>query len=354
MRTGRADAALGLLAVALACTQADRQAAGRPDSTVAASDFSTRASGLRWEVRPLTVAPRRFRPGGWSDENLLWGILRDRVTSLNTSTGETRALSHNAWSVNTAAGLVSWRNERGTWLMVGDTVRRLAGPEVEAESGFDGPPTSLWSRDGSRALLWWQGEWDSRYHLVDRDRSTRKLDIRLAGYFANAAVLWLDSVRVLFQTVAMGPVGGKPEYRESGWRGDLAVLDVRSGAYARVTSVPDGAFLRVAGLHLDDVLVTEWNGSGVRLHWFYDPRTWQRRAAPLPKGRAFASPAGAAVVLAENLKDTTAAVLIVAGDTLTLGQAARDSEPVFSPSGRRGALRTSTGILLFERGDGTN
>jgi hypothetical protein len=49
----------------------------------------------------------------------------------------------------------------------------------------------------------------------------------------------------------------------------------------------------------------------------YDPRTWRRRPISLPTGRAFASSAGAA-------------------------------EPVFSPSGRRGALRTENGVMVFE------
>lgn len=282
---------------------------------------------------------------------MLWGLLRDRVTRLDTNTGAVSSTAQTGWSVHAAPGLVSWRNERGTWLMRdGGQAIRVAGPEPDSLSGFDGPPTVLWSRDGARAVLAWAGEWDARHALLERDGSMRNLDTATPGYFGNSAVLWLDSVRVLFQTVAKGPVGGEPTYRESGWRGDLAVLDLRSNAYTRVTSIPDFTYLRVAGLHLNDVLVTEWDTSGVRAHWFYDPRTWQRRPAPVPKGwRAFAAQTGAVVVLLEGQGDTTDAVLVAAGDTLALGRLARDAEPVFSPSGRRGALRNEQGVVVFQR-----
>jgi hypothetical protein len=300
-----------------------------------------------WRISPLATSPRGFRPGGWSDEDVLWGLLRGRVTRLNTRTGETRTLAATGWAVQAAPGVATWHNETGTWLTRDSTPTRLFGPDGDPSRRGEGP-SLVFSPDGARTLVGWQHEWDAQYDLLERDGSRRSIETRIPGYYLNAAVLWLDSNRVLFQTVATGPVGGEPSYRESGWRGDLAVLDLRNGAYKLVTRVPDYTYLRVAGRHLDDVLVTEWDTAGVRGHWLYNANTWQRRTAALPKGRAFGSAAGAVVVLIDRGGDSTDAVLIAGGDTTALGRVARDAEPVFSPSGRRGAIHTTKGVVVLE------
>ncbi|MFN2564463.1 MAG: hypothetical protein ABR499_05560 [Gemmatimonadaceae bacterium] len=300
-------------------------------------------------MRRLDVAPARFRPGGWSDEHILWGLVRGRVTRLDTRNGETRTLAATGWWVQAAPNVAAWQNETGTWLLRdGGAPERLAGPAGDPERSGDGP-TVLLSRDGTRALLGWQQEWDGLYDLLERDGSRHRLETRIPGYFLTGAALWLDSARGLFQTVATAPIGGEPTYRERGWRGALAVFDLRTNAYTLVANVPDFTYLRVVGPYLDDVLVTEWDASGsVRAHWLYDPRTWRRRPTSLPKGRAFASPAGAVVVLLDPQADSTDAVLIADGETRSIGRVARDGEPAFSPSGRRGALRTANGVMVFE------
>ena len=339
------------LVLGLGCADNARDSAVKSDTVAAAATLSrsNSASDPVWQVHPLAVAPDRFRPGAWSDETVLWGLVRGRVTKLDTQTGDVSTQSQTGWSFFPARGVASWRNERGTWMLRdGGKAVRLAAPGVDPESGFDGPPTVLWSPDGSRGLLAWQGEWDFHYRLLERDGSTRKLAIATPGFFGNAAVLWLDSASVLFQTVAIGPIGGEPTYRESGWRGDLAVLDLRTGAYTRVTSAPDSVYLRIAGRYLNDVLVTEWGSEGVRGHWFYDPRNWQRRPASLPRGRAYPSPAGAVVMVLRAVADSANAILVTASHTLELGRVSQDAQPAFSPSGRRGALRTNRGVIVFE------
>ena len=304
-----------------------------------------RAAELRvpWTTRKLSGAPERFRPGGWSDENTLWGLVRERVTSVDVRTGAMREFPHAAWWVQGGAGVATWRNERGLFVLRDSAtpVRLPFDPQVA--------PSVLWSPDATRAVLTFEDEAGGKFALLNADGSTRPLIARIPGYYYDSPVLWLDSTLVLFQTVAMGPIRGPPSYRESGWRGDLAVLNVSSAEYRRVTEVTDGVYLRVAGRYLDDVLVTEWGQGRVLAQATYDPRTWSRRPTSLPTGRGFASVAGAVVVLLHPEPDTTTAVLVAGGDTTILGVAARDAEPVFSPSGRIGALRTSEGVWLFER-----
>jgi hypothetical protein len=341
------------LVVLVACKTQRRDVGVGSETSVTAANASqpTDRGALIWQVRRLTVAPDRFRPGGWSDEFTLWGLVRGRVTRLNTRSGAVSTLPQNGWSFFNGRGVASWRNEKGTW-MLRDRGRPilLAGLEPDPESGFDGPPTVLWSPDGSRALLAWRGEWDFSYRLLERNGSKRKLDVAIPGYFEHDAVLWLDSARVLFRIVANGPTGGQPTYRESGWNGALAVLDLTTGAYGVVASARDSTALLVAGRHLNEVLITEWSSPAVRGYWFYDPRSWQRRPALLPKGRAFSSPAGAVVVLLNTSADSANAVLVTGSDTTELGRVSRDTEPAFSPSGRRGALRTDRGVVIFEAG----
>jgi len=87
----------------------------------------------------------------------------------------------------------------------------------------------------------------------------------------------------------------------------------------------------------------------VLVHWIYNPQDLRRRAVSLPKGRVFSSPAGAVVILLGAVADSADAILVTASDTLKLGRVAQDAQPAFSPSGRRGALRTSRGVIVFEQ-----
>jgi hypothetical protein len=337
----------------------DAAAASAPPAVAVAVAMAESSLDPRpaWEVRPLNAAPARFRPGGWSSETLLWGILGGRVARVNVATGEVRTLRAEAWSVAAAAGVVSWRNEEGTWVLRdgAEPVRVAAG---EHASGFEGPPGLIWAPAGDRAILVWGAEWDARHELLERDGSIRDLETAIPGYFLNDAALWLDSGRVLFRTVAMGPVGGAPEYRESGWRGDLAVLSLGTGDYALVTRMPDHTYLRVGGLIPGGLLVTEWQadragGEGrVGGHAVYAPDTWEREAVDLPAGRVFASAAGAIIVLGAtepggDSPDLVDAVLLVGPDTIPLGLAPVDAEPAFSPAGTRAALRLADGRLLL-------
>jgi hypothetical protein len=351
-----------LIAVTLgSCSPADTDpppvAAASTVPSAALVSAEPRGLAATWEVRTLNAAPARFRPGGWSSETVLWGTLGGRVASVDVGTGEVRALRAEAWSVAAARGVVSWRNADGTWVLRdgAEPVRVASG---EDPSGSEGPPGLIWSPDGERAVLVWGAEWDSRHQVLERDGTIRDLETVLPGYFLNDAALWLDSERVLFRTVAMGPVGGEPEYRESGWRGDLAVLALGTGDYHLVTQVPDHTYLHVGGLVPGGVLVTTWTSAGARSgyagggHDIYEPYTWGGDPVPLPAGRAFGSAAGAIIVVLEPPSgaapaDVMEAILIAASDTVFLGTVAMDAEPLFSPAGRRAALRTADGRLLL-------
>lgn len=295
-----------------------------------------------WDVERLSNVPDRFRPGGWSAEDALWGLVRGRLTKLDVRTGAATTLPHEAWSLHGGAGVIGWRNASGAWMLRDGGKATL----VASSAGSDGPGAMLWSPDGSQLLISWPSEWDAVYDLVARDGSKRRLRTSLPDYFGTEAALWLDSTRVLFHVVAKGPLGGQPEYRESGWRGDLAVLDIRTGNYRRVTSVQDTITLRVAGLHPGGVLVAARGPEGVRRFWVYDIGTWRARSVAVPTGRAFSS-AGGAIVVLHAMGDSATAVLLTGPQRKELGRVALDGEPAFTPSGLRGAMRVAGGVVLF-------
>ena len=335
---GRARAALGALpalaALLLGCAPGHDASTGdiEADSLPASAIAATPA----WHIDTL-AAVSRLRPAGLSDLRTLWGIEGGRLARLHLDSGAT-TFQHPAWDVSVAADVVGWSNESGTWIWrSGSEPVRVAGAEPVGE--FDGPPALLFAPDGHAAVLSWRAEWALHHELLGADGGRRTLDVRMPGYMAHEALLWLDSTRVLFSAIATGPVAGQPEYRESGWRGDLAVLDLQRGVFRRVTAVAVGNFLRSAGEHNGAVLVAEFQGSTVRGYWRYDPGSWERTPIALPAGRAFAR-GPLAIVLATVGTDRIEALLPAGDSLIRLGPVDEPgAEPAFSPDGTTAVIR---------------
>lgn len=317
----------------------DRQSAGR-DSVAAVPDSGIMASGRAGEPVVAELREAGFRPVAFQDSATLWGILRGRLARLELPAGRAEARPHSAWSLAAAPGVVSWRNETGTWgEREGDAPRRLAPTELMP--GYEGPPDALWSPDGRRAVLTWSAEWDGHHELLGEDGERSTLATFEEGYMLDFPALWLDDRRVLFTMVAKAPRGGEPEYRESGWRGDLAVLDLANEEFRRVTDTPDSTWLRPTGLLGGRVLVREDGPRGLGRFWLYDPGDWTREPIDLPPARAAA--AGDAVVTLEPADaggDAWEVRLRAGGRTTELGRAADpDLLPAISRDGRSIALR---------------
>lgn len=293
-----------------------------------------------WEVDTI-AAGRRFRPAGFSDTLTAWGIERGRLARLSLGSDSIGRTAHEAWDASAAPGVVAWRNERGAWLWRrGAEPERIAGPEPRGE--FEGPPDVLLDPEGGAALLSWRAEWSLHHELRTRTGAQHPLEVGVPGYMALAASLFLDSTAILFGGAATGPRGGEPEYRESGWRRDLFRYALQTGRLERVTDVPDGTFLHIAGRYRGYVLVAEHGPAGARGFWLYDPATWRRGPIPLPPGRAHGH--GRVIsVLAEPRAGDPPELLLVADDTLRLGTAADpDAPPAASADGRTLLARVTT------------
>jgi hypothetical protein len=320
-------------------TVAAGQATARPDSQVA------------WTVRPILNAPRYFVLSDWIDDATLWGLAGENPVDIDARTG-----SGTAWAVRASGArrspdrsALAWSDASGIWIMRrGGRPRRLLTyaslPQVPA-----GDPTNdvQWAPNGRRLLTSWRDEGNVTYALVDTLNGTLEpMVTRLAGYGAPSAVLWIDDRRILFTAPAIAAKDGSPDYRESGWRSDLTVHDLGTHTYEKVTDVPDGVFLTVAGAFGDTVVAVRRPG-GERLATFslFDTPTWTERPTGLTRGSGIAVTRDGARAVIFRSDDVMSEVIIRSRRAGVPHGAAvllpgRISGAAWSPNGR--ALAVST------------
>src|SRR5687768_13849261 len=77
-------------------------ACGSPRKTTSDTSRVAVVSASNWRVDTLANAPARFRPDGWSSEEVLWGLVRGRVTRFDSRTGVARTLPSTGWALQTA------------------------------------------------------------------------------------------------------------------------------------------------------------------------------------------------------------------------------------------------------------
>jgi hypothetical protein len=263
-------------------TVTEGQPAVRPDSQVA------------WTVRPVLNAPRYFVLSDWVNDATVWGLAGENPVDVDARTG-----AGTAWGVRASGArrspdrsTLAWGDASGIWIMRrGGRPRRLLTyaslPRVPA-----GDPTNdiHWAPNGRRLLTSWRDEGTVIYALVDTLNGTLEpIATRLAGYGAPSPVLWLDDRRIVFTTPAIASKDGSTDYRESGWRSDLAVHDLGTHTYERVTDVPDGVFLTIAGAFGDTIVaVRRTGGESLAAFSLVDTRTWQESPSGLTRGSSIA------------------------------------------------------------------
>jgi hypothetical protein len=263
-------------------TVAAGQATPRPDSQVT------------WTVRPILNAPRYFVLSDWVNDGTLWGLAGENPVDIDARTG-----AGTAWSVRASGArrspdksALAWGDPSGIWIMRrGGRPRRLLTyaslPQVPA-----GDPTNdvHWAPNGRRLLTSWRDEGNVTYALIDTLNGTLEpIATRLPGYGGPSAALWIDDRRILFTAAAIAAKDGSTDYRESGWRSDLTVHDVGTHTYEKVSDVPDGVFLTVAGAFEDTVVaVRRTGGENLATFSLFDTRTWQERPTGLPRGSGIA------------------------------------------------------------------
>jgi hypothetical protein len=281
----------GALLVA-ACSE--RQPELRDETTAAPPSTATRDSQVAWTARPILNAPNYFVLSEWVDDATLWGLAGENPVDIDARTG-----TGTAWAVRASGArrspdrsTLAWGDASAIWIMRrGGRPRRLLTyaslPQVPA-----GDPTNdvHWAPNGRRLLTSWRDEGNVTYALVDTLNGTLEpIATRLPGYGAPSAVLWLDDRRILFTAPAIAGKDGSPGYRESGWRGDLTVHDVGTHTYDKITDVPDGVFLTVAGAFGDTVVVIRRSGDeNLATFSLFDTRAWHETPSGLTRGSGIA------------------------------------------------------------------
>ena len=288
---------LGLLAACMAAcgepAPADRDAG--PDLPPGGGAGDSVTAPIDWVVDTLDLP--RFRAFGWGRDTL-WGIARGRLARSDLDTVD--VLDPVAWGVfpKTGSNAVAWSNEQGLFVRDDGGVRQWLRPADRPSGEYTGPDV-VWG-PGSRALLLWVAEAGALLTVLDLDGSHRVLAARLPpGHHPSGQAIWLDEARIALAATAMASSrsAGPGEYRESGFRANLAILDLDADSIRLVTDVPDDTFLRPEGVLGDGSLLVAVGDRDRRdaRHVRFDTRTWSERPHLDGPGRAY--PCGDHIVL---------------------------------------------------------
>lgn len=335
-----------LLALAWAC--AEQQPAPRPSSETTAAVPVQRDSQVAWTVRPIVNAPRFFVLSDWVNDGTLWGLAGDNPVDIDVRTG-----AGTAWGVRASGAVrspdqsaLAWGDPTGLWIMRrGGRARRILTYSSISQPPPGDPTNDIrWAPNGRRLLTSWRDEGVVTHVLVDTaSGGFESIDTRLPGYGEAAAPLWLDDRRILFSTAALAGRDGSSGYRESGWRANVAVHDVGTHSYEKVTDVPDGVFLGLISELTTDTVVVRRRTTGDTLSTFslLDTRTWQEAPTNLPAGSSIAVARDGlrAAVLRSN--DTMSEVIVRSRRSGTPHAA-----PVFIPGRITGAAWSPNGRSL--------
>lgn len=324
----------------------DRQPAVR-DTIAAEQPAVPRDSQVTWTVRPILNAPRYFVLSDWVNDGMLWGVAGENPVDIDARTG-----TGTAWAVRASGArrspdksALAWGDPSGIWIMRrGGRPRRLLTyaslPQLPA-----GDPTNdvHWAPNGRRLLTSWRDEGNVTYALVDTINGTvEPIVTRLAGYGSPSAVLWLDDRRILFTAPAIASKDGSTDYRESGWRTDLMIHDLGTHTYEKVTDVPDGVFLSVAGAFGDTVVAVRRSGSeNLATFSLLDTQRWSETPSGLTRGSGIAVTSDGARAVIFRSDDVMSEVIIRSRRT-----GAPHAAPVLLPGRISGAAWSPNGRAL--------
>jgi hypothetical protein len=249
---------------------------------------------VSWTVRPILNAPGYFVLNDWVTNDTLWGLAGENPVDLHAISGAARA-----WGVRASGArrspdgsALAWADTTGIWIMRrGGRPRRVLRFSSLPQRPAGDPTFDIrWAPNGRRLLTSWAEEGSVTYALVDTiSGGFEPLALRAPGYGPPAVALWLDDRRILFTVRATGGKDGSTGYRESGWRGDIAVHDLGTHEFDRATSVPDGVFLEPVAAWGDTILALRRRaGDTLATFSLFDTRAWAETTSALPRGTGVA------------------------------------------------------------------
>ena len=278
---------------------------------------TTRAdSQVTWTVRPIVNAPRYFVLSDWVTNDALWGLAGSNPIDIHAASGAGRP-----WGVRASGArrsldgrALAWVDTTGVWIMRrGTNARRVLRFSSLPQRPAGDPTFDIrWAPNGRRLLTSWAEEGSVTHALVDTTSGgLEPLALRIAGYSPPAVALWLDDRRMLFTVRANSGKDGTTGYRESGWRGDIALHDLGTHQFDLVTSVPDGTFLDPVAAWGDTILaLRRLSGDTLATFSLFDARNWSETPSGLPRGTGIAASRDGAWAAVFRSDDLLSQVLI--------------------------------------------
>lgn len=269
--------------------------ASRDAERTPAPDTMRADSQVAWTVRPIVNAPRYFELRDWVTTDTLWGLAGSNPVDIHVASGAGRPWGVRASGARRAAdgSAIAWVDTTGVWIMRrGERARRVLRFASLPQRPAGDPTFDIhWAPNGRRLLTSWAEEGSVTHALVDTTSGgLEPLALRLPGYSPPGVALWLDDRRLLFTVRALGGKDGATGYRESGWRGDIALHDLGTHQFDRVTTVNDGVFLEPVAAWGDTLLVMRrLSGDTLATFSLFDMRTWTETPSGLPRGSGIAA-----------------------------------------------------------------
>ena len=262
----------------------------RTDARPNGSNTTRSDSQVAWTVRPIVNAPHYFVLSDWVTNDTLWGLAGSNPIDIHAVSGAGRP-----WGVRASGArrspdgsAVAWVDTTGIWIMRrGRPAHRILRFSSLPRRPAGDPTFDIhWAPNGRRLLTSWAEEGSLTHALVDTaSGGFEPLALRIPGYAPPAAALWLDDRRILFTVRANSGKDGTTGYREAGWRADIAVHDLGTHQFERVTSMADGVFLEAVAAWGDTILaVRRVVGDTLATFSLFDARTWNESRSALPRG----------------------------------------------------------------------
>jgi hypothetical protein len=284
---------IAFLILAAACDT--RRPESRQPQRDTAPDTARADSQVAWTVRPVVNAPRYFELSGWVTNDTLWGLAGSNPIDIHARSGAGRP-----WGIRASGGrrspdrsALAWVDTTGVWIMRrrGSPRRILRFSSLPQRPAGDPTFDIHWAPNARRLLTSWAEEGGVTHALVDTaSGGLEPLALRIAGYSPPTLALWIDDRRILFTVRATGGKDGTTGYRESGWRGDIALHDLGTHQFELVTSVPDGTFLEPVAAWADTVLaMRRLSGDTLATFSLFDVRAWTEIPSGLPRGTGIAT-----------------------------------------------------------------
>lgn len=267
-----------------------------------------------WQYSTIQHVPDNFQGYGWADSSHIIGssLINDGpvkavyVTDPNSSDLFLLAELLDRFVISPDGSTMAWAAQGEIWLR--NTLDSDIKEDIIDFSFYDDmyPYLSpLFSPNGNQLLVGMVHEWDTNFFIVDlNSKEIEQLSIRLAGYFLNSAVGWLDEDRILFTTRASVDLEGQSEYG-SGYRQDLAIYDLKEKTYNKFTSAADHIFLTPLLIMEEQKLLVLEEGReeqhSDRL-WIYDVNDGSRQEVGISAIQALAHPDETTVALITDIQ----------------------------------------------------